>query len=305
VATSILTALAVVVTVYRVVLRCVARQFGWDDAYAVVASMGSIVCVVTSWVPLVKSETGQPSVISFWIYILIYPCIIWSVRLSILLSIARIMSPSQKSRRVMLSIAGLFVLMWIATIVMFVWRYTSDLAWRATLYDSGQIMDDLTLPMVIFELTTDVISDATLIILPIYSLRSMKLPRSQRRLIIVAFSSSIIVTIVSFFRAACQFFCLTSLLGTAIDIEVASSLFVCNSLVITTRVYRMAHQNGTASDASSSSSSNSDSNTRSSTITYSVAESPQFTTIDLNTLGNQTSCLSHGMPSATIQSSRL
>jgi hypothetical protein len=85
---------------------------------------------------------GQPSVISFWIYALTYPGVVWSVvfsvspedlldtscrlvRLSILLSILRITSPLRNLRRAMLFIGGLFVLMWFSLTITFVGRRVS------------------------------------------------------------------------------------------------------------------------------------------------------------------------------------
>ncbi|KAF8842499.1 hypothetical protein BDN67DRAFT_899151, partial [Paxillus ammoniavirescens] len=284
VATSTLAVLALVLTVYRLILRCVARKLWWEDACAFVALIGSIVWVVSAWLALMKSKSGELSITSFRIYILTYPCVVWSVRLSILLSIPRIMSPSQNCRRAMFSIAGLFISTWISLTIMFVRRYMVHRNWHTTPTFSGRVAS-VARPMAIFELTTDVISDVTLIILPIRLLRSVKLPPCQRRLIIAAFSSCIIVTIASLFRAACQFFDMPSLIITAIDIEVAFSLFVCNSLVISTRVYRMARSNGTANDAHSS-----NSNASANSMTQ---DTPQFTTIDLTSLGDSISADHH------------
>ncbi|KIK95968.1 hypothetical protein PAXRUDRAFT_32702 [Paxillus rubicundulus Ve08.2h10] len=278
--TSTLTALALALTVYRLILRCVARKLWWEDACAFVALIGSIIWVVSGWLALVKSKSGEPSIIWFRMYILTYPFVVWSVRLSILLSISRIVSPSQNCRRAMVFVAGSFVSTWISLTIMFIWKYMAHRSWYTTPISSSRVAS-LGRPMAIFELTTDVISDITLIILPIRLLQSVKLPPCQRRLIIAAFSSCIIITIASFFRTACQVFHMLSLISTAIDIEVAFSLFVCNSLVISTRVYRMTRRNGTANDAHSS-------NSCASAIST-AQDTPQFTTIDLTSLGGSIS----------------
>lgn len=264
--TSVLTAIALVLTVYRVVYRVAIHRFWWEDACAVIALIGSVICVITSWshfelgkaiCPLSTGyppthPAGQPSLISFWIYTFTYPTVVWfvvhsmspddllniscrSVRLSILLSILRITPPSRNSRRAMIFIAGLFVLMWISLMIAFVWSMSGQ-PW----YTSPSQQDrERTRSVAIFELIgtsffvlacriltgdiADILSDCTLISLPIYSLRSVKLPYCQRRLIVAAFSSSIVVTAVSFFRAACQVFNVP-LISVAIDVQVCDDI---------------------------------------------------------------------------------
>ena len=66
----------------------------------------------------------------------------------------------------------------------------------------------------------DCISDAILIALPVRLLWGMNLPTKRRRMIIAIFSSSIIVTTASIFRAVSQMMSLTSLVGVATDLEV-------------------------------------------------------------------------------------
>lgn len=223
------------------------------------------------------------------------------VRLSILLSILRIVSPLQNLSRAILFIGGLFVLMWFSLMMTFVGRRVSGYDWYTT---SSQRDREWTQSVAIFEListsfsvlvcciltcgTADILSDCTLISLAIYSLRSVKLPHSQRRLIIAAFSSNIFVTIVSSCRAVCQVLNISTLVGVVIEIEVydpfvpnpklshsiwqvACSLFVCNSLFVTTLVYRILRHSKTAIDANPN--------------LASVSSTPlQFTTVDLDAL---------------------
>lgn len=188
--------------------------------------------------------------VSFWIHTLTYPSVIWfvvfsispddllstscrSVRLSILLSILRITSPSRNLRQVMVFIAGLFVLMWFSLMIMLLRGYVSSHHFGTA---ASQQDGEGTRPLAIFELigtsfsllvfcilnwdTADILSDCLLVSLPIHSLRSIKLPRPQRRLIIAAFSSSIFVTVVSSFRAVCQLFNISPFISVAIDVEV-------------------------------------------------------------------------------------
>lgn len=94
--TSTLTAIAQLLTIYKVIYRHVMRRFKWEDACTVVALIGSVICVVTSWTQFELGEcvcliypcsvsihpthpAGKPSVISLWIYALTYPSVVWSV----------------------------------------------------------------------------------------------------------------------------------------------------------------------------------------------------------------------------------
>ncbi|KAI9568984.1 hypothetical protein HD554DRAFT_637723 [Boletus coccyginus] len=274
--TSTLTAVALVLTIYRVIYRYVMHRFWWEDACAVVALTGSVICVVTSWTHF--ELAGQPSVISFWIQALTSLSVVWSVRLSILLLILRIMSPSRNLRRAMIFIAGLFVLTWFSLMVAFVERCVAGHHCYTTSSQGDRENMD---PVVIFELITDILSDCTLIGLPIYSLHSVKLPLFQRRFIIAAFSSNILVIIICSFRAACQVLHISSLAGVVIEVEVACSLFVCNSLFVMTLVYRMLHRN-TAIDAETS-----------------LPSSDQLTTVNLDALDGFVSAISGSIPAVT------
>ncbi|KAN0075436.1 hypothetical protein V8E55_011459 [Tylopilus felleus] len=239
--TSTLTAIAQLLTIYKVIYRHVMRRFKWEDACTVVALIGSVICVVTSWTQF--ELAGKPSVISLWIYALTYPSVVWSVRLSILLSLLHLTLPSLNLRRAMLFIAALFVLTWLSLTMTFVGNLASSHHWYST---PNQQDRKWARSVAIFELIADILSDGTLITLAIHSLRSVKLPHSRQRLFIAAFSTNILVTIVSSFRAACQVLYISTFIGVTIEIEVACSLFVCNSLFVTTLVYRMLHRNDTA-----------------------------------------------------------
>lgn len=144
------------------------------------------------------------------------------------------MSPSRNLRRAMIFIAGLFVLTWFSLMVAFVERCVAGHHCYTTSSQGDRENMD---PVVIFELismsfsvlvcyilicdTADILSDCTLIGLPIYALHSVKLPLFQRRFIIAAFSSNILVIIICSFRAVCQVLHISSLAGVVIEVEVS------------------------------------------------------------------------------------
>lgn len=155
----------------------------------------------------------------------------------------RIIYPSQKLRRVMYTITVLFAMAFISFMGGKIWFYTHDLSWT----QQSSYFEKPTLPLgynlVIYELISascwfltffgpflidnplaDFIADAILIGLPIRLLWTVKLPRKQRRMILLIFASGFIVTVASLFRATCQIGHNYSLVTLAMDIEVRTSL---------------------------------------------------------------------------------
>ncbi|KAG2157595.1 uncharacterized protein EDB93DRAFT_1123596 [Suillus bovinus] len=105
--------------------------------------------------------------------------------------------------------------------------------------------------MIIFEL---IISDVIIALLALHLLWGIKLPAKERMIVLAALSASIIVTIVSVFRAVCQLEHLGGILRIAIDLELAVSLVACNLSVATTYIYRTAtHRRRSVSESKSDS----------------------------------------------------
>ncbi|KIM66698.1 hypothetical protein SCLCIDRAFT_293921 [Scleroderma citrinum Foug A] len=234
--TTVLQSFGLLLGIFRFFFRLQIRRLWWEDAWALAALFFALAYLTGTWI-----YTMQPSPIStigFWLYVFLFNIVIWVVRLSILFSVLRIVYPSQRLRTMMCTIAVLFIVMFLSFIGAKVWFYTRDLSWT----QQPSMFDKPTLPLgrnlVIYELATDFIADVVLIGLPIRLLWSVKLPRKQRRMILLIFASGFIVTIASLFRAICQIGNNYSLVGLSMDVEVGFSTIMCNLLVCVTCIYR-------------------------------------------------------------------
>ncbi|KAH7930235.1 hypothetical protein BV22DRAFT_83589 [Leucogyrophana mollusca] len=157
------------------------------------------------------------SIDAYWVYTFAFAGVIWAVRLSVLFSITRLIYPDNVSRFVAYVITTLFVLLWGGVVGSKAYWCGSNLSWYTRPSRSCSMPRSLD----VYELSTDVISDAILVVLPLRILWSVKLPEdSQRRIILSIFSSSVVVTFTSIFRAVCRVMHLTDLTITASDFQV-------------------------------------------------------------------------------------
>ncbi|OJA18870.1 hypothetical protein AZE42_08569 [Rhizopogon vesiculosus] len=161
-----------------------------------------------------------------------------------------------------------------------VWAVRESILFSMTriVYETQQLRRLLLGLAVVF--FVDCLSDTILTVLPLRLLWSLKLPKRQKRMILAIFASSIFTTAVSIFRSVCQMAKYRSIMTPATDFEMASSLLVCNLLVVVTFLYRIF--GFVEADNGASSSSDDDDYT---TRTTARTTTDILTTIDLNNLG--------------------
>ncbi|KIJ69179.1 hypothetical protein HYDPIDRAFT_105770 [Hydnomerulius pinastri MD-312] len=228
--------LALLLTLLRVGFRLWIGRFWWEDGWAVVAFCCGMTTLVSVWVYL--TTVGEISGIAYWTYTFAFTCVVWAVRISIILSITRIVYLTLHLRRITQGIAVFFALMWGGLVAQKGWQCGSDLTWFYVPSSTGGVACHLTRPMAIFELGTDCVADILLIASSIKGLRKVGLTPKQRRMMITIFSSSMIMTLVSIFHATTQLARIYTLTSIATDLEVAFCLIVCNLLVAVTFLYR-------------------------------------------------------------------
>ncbi|KAH7922123.1 hypothetical protein BV22DRAFT_1095167 [Leucogyrophana mollusca] len=262
--TSVLEGSAILLTLFRMWYRFSIRRFSWEDAWAAIAMLCAIACLVSYWVQL--EAPGRISIIAFWVYSLSFACVVWAVRMSVLCSITRLIHPATTSRLISLSVTALFTLLWGGIVVWKAVRCGSNRDW----YHSSSRSCPMPRSNDIYELSTDVVSDTILVVLPLRMLWDVKLPtKHQRRMILCIFSSSIIVSLTSLFRAIYRLTHKGSLTITTSNFEVALCLIVCNLLVVVTYLYRVFRksEDGDDSDSDTENSGNSESHPHTSPVT--------------------------------------
>ncbi|KAI6140582.1 hypothetical protein BKA82DRAFT_4397983 [Pisolithus tinctorius] len=233
---AVLQMIGLLLAVFRFWFRYRIQRLWWEDAWAFAAFLSAIIYSMGTWL-YVHCEKPT-STVGFWISSFSFNPVIWLVRHSTLFSVARIIYPSLTLRRMVLGIGLVFFLLFISFMAGKLWYYCYDLSWMNNTLFFGNPLLPLSTRLAIFELTTDLVTDAILIALPIKLLWSVKLPTRQRRMILLIFASGIMVTLAAIFRATCQLLDLSLIVNLAMDVEVALSSIMCNLLVFVTFLYR-------------------------------------------------------------------
>ncbi|KAH7907009.1 hypothetical protein BJ138DRAFT_1161198 [Hygrophoropsis aurantiaca] len=278
--TTALQCFAILLTFFRLWHRFSIQRFWWEDVWAVVAVLCSIASLVSSfWVHWQFQASLDMSIFAYWVYTIGFACAVWAVRMSVLYSTIRLISSAKTSRWIAISVTSLFALLWGGIVGWKVYYCAPNLEW----YDSPSHTCFMPRSNVFYELATDVISDAILVALPLRMLWNIKLPqKQQRKMILCIFSSSMVVSFVSIFRAISRLSRRPSNTLPASNFEVACCLIVCNFLVIVTYLYRrfrtIEDDDSIDTSADTVTDPNSHTNTSPATALY-------LTTIDLEHLG--------------------
>ncbi|KAF8995902.1 hypothetical protein BDQ17DRAFT_1250282, partial [Cyathus striatus] len=236
-------AIAVVSTALRLSYRKYAHRLWWDDLWAFLG----LVFIIPFWILYMTADlipsTNQHLVI-FWrlAHVIVFTVVLWCARLSVAVTIVRIL-PEGMFRRCAKMVSAIFALMCTALIVQKFSRcgvmslaklaYCKTPRWTATL-----------------ELSTDVVADVWLIFSPAYMLYKTHLRSNHRRLIIAIFACGFLTTIASIVH--CIYIYLNKVQEIAISghIQAATSVVVCNLLVLVTYLYRAYQRGRTLTDAS-------------------------------------------------------
>ncbi|KAH7912491.1 hypothetical protein BJ138DRAFT_1004359 [Hygrophoropsis aurantiaca] len=250
VVTTVIQCIAMLITMFRLWFRLQMRRFWWEDTWALIALLFDIVGLISGWLYfptcaascLSKCDAcklaapGRLLSVSWLVYSVSFTCVVWAVRISILVSIMRIVYMSTSLRHITYGIATLFSLLWGAVVALklVVWRYPR--AFLALAIGS--------------ELSSDILSDILLVVLSLRLLWHIKLRKQERRIILIIFSTSLTVSMVSCFHGVCELLHQTSLASVAKDFELAICLIVCNSLVVITFIYRLVNHSDETSTQS-------------------------------------------------------
>ncbi|KAA1467758.1 hypothetical protein DENSPDRAFT_351499 [Dentipellis sp. KUC8613] len=234
-------ALAVISTTFRLGYRFKIRRLWWDDAFAALAVVLSFLNIAALWIrtdvpgvgPLNRSRHAR--IIAYWLVSICFTSVLWISRLSILLSIIRIIPAISNLYRVAQGSVILFVFCWAFLMGQKIYVCTHDRAWLH-LHDP---QCHLGRGVGIAELVTDVISDAILLWLPMRLLWKLSMTRSRYRLLLAIFSASILTTIVSIVHAVFLLGPSGLLEALTANVESATSMIVSSLAVVVSWFYRL------------------------------------------------------------------
>ncbi|KAJ8582511.1 hypothetical protein M405DRAFT_561386 [Rhizopogon salebrosus TDB-379] len=227
VAGSISHSIAILCTIFRLGYRVWTGHFWWEDVWAALALIADVVCLACIWVNYK---------ISSWVFAVVFTCVVWPARLSIIFFIVRLANrPAQ--RQIALLIAASFACMWCAL-----------LAQKLTICNIQSCK--MNKPFALSQLITDVIADVVLVAAPLVLWRDIGLSRNRRILILSAFGASLLITAVTIPH---NIMLMSFQGGTTIifaHVKAALSLVICNLLVIVSFVYRVCRKEAVDLDQS-------------------------------------------------------
>jgi len=188
-------------TSFRLAVRGPSRWW-WDDLCAFIGMLAIVLqCVVLwlrieRWAPLIDNKTA--SIAFFYLNSMCFYIEDWGARCAIMFSIIRI-TPGNKFQRYMSLVSFSFFILFCVNVALIVGTCEEDPSWhklrnppRCTLKESVPI----------FRIITGILSDAILVIIPIYNLRHMKSAPGFRRTLMIIFGSSALLTAATIVQAA-------------------------------------------------------------------------------------------------------
>ncbi|KAF9528742.1 hypothetical protein CPB83DRAFT_853673 [Crepidotus variabilis] len=229
---TILFSLAIMATVARLGYRWHRQQLYWDDFWALMALltaiMTMIIMIVESLIPLSAMSLRSQSFI-FWGNFLSHPLELWTSRISIAVTMVRILPPGPK-RTITKGSCVVMGFMGVTVIVQKIW-----ITGKPAPLIPKMPFTPLT---AILSLSLNIVSDVFLVTWPAFILSKMKLLKSHTRLLIACFSTSFCVMIIDIIQSVR--FIQGDIGNAGLDayILIALSLLLCNTTVLVTCFYR-------------------------------------------------------------------
>lgn len=217
---------AIVCTVLRLSYRYYITQLWWEDMWAALSLAFDVICFVCALLDRPKTKYSLAAErVEFWLVSIAFPCVLWFARASILCSLIRVTNPGGGLRHVVYGTGISFIIMFIGI-----------LAQR--IYVCEQYHCNIPDFVAITQLITDIFSDVMLVALPLLVLRRIRLPKSQKILVLLSFSAAIFISAVTILHTAVLFGPSSSGIIVIGHVKAAISLIVCNLLVLVTLAYR-------------------------------------------------------------------
>ncbi|KAF5371908.1 hypothetical protein D9757_010599 [Collybiopsis confluens] len=243
----ILLILAGLTTVARIYIRYQNRRLWWDDCWAVLTFSMLALMVAAYFFTDIKllptsAKTRKLQIAQSWIFVLGYSFGSWCGRMSLLLSIIRLIPPIFTLRRVSEHAFIFFCVMCISLAISKVYICASDLGWYSWPHPLCNMGNKAAIA--IAELATAVVGDLTLVFIPIRLLSFIGLPTKKRRMLILLFSANMITSIISIFHAVFLSASAWSLLTIVNTAEPGSALIMANATVLAPYIYRIIRREG-------------------------------------------------------------
>ncbi|KAF5371899.1 hypothetical protein D9757_010600 [Collybiopsis confluens] len=230
----------------RIFIRYRNQRLWWDDLWAVLSFLLTIVMAIglcwTELNPASSPKDRRLQIAEIWILILTYSFGSWFGRISLLLSIIRLIPPIFTLRRISEYAFIAFCVMCMGLVIPKTYICASDVWWYKSAYPVCDFGGRPIIPTM--ELVTAVVGDLTLVVIPIRLFSHIALPKEKRRMLILIFGANLITTIFSTFHAM-FFICETwGLLAFFNEAEPGSTLIMANLAVLAPYAYRTIRREG-------------------------------------------------------------
>ncbi|KAF9565916.1 hypothetical protein CPC08DRAFT_704349 [Agrocybe pediades] len=243
---TLLHVFAISSTIFRLYRRRRFQQLWWDDHVASFCLFLDCLFFSTLWIQERKSR--ELLIFTTWLLHTVFISLTWCSRISLSLTITRIIPPLQPMRKVNIFLTYLYALSGIVFIIQLgVGCSANANNWMNT----EPYQCPLTKTTAAVRTTVDFCADLVLIIVPLVAFWRLKLPLATRRLIQACFCASLL-TAATLMLATGMLFSRAKKLDTVSDKEkiafmanvfchlaVTVSLLVCNMLIVVTSFYRM------------------------------------------------------------------
>ncbi|KAN0082425.1 hypothetical protein V8E55_008220 [Tylopilus felleus] len=234
IAFSAVKGLAGILTLFRLGFRLKIRRLWWEDFWATVALVCTMVSIFTV-VTVSRTTNARSILIASKINAYMFTCVVWSVRLSLISAIIRITyTPLQ--RRITLTAAAFFTLFWATTLCLQAWRCADDTG--IIFAGTGRTACVLPRFVIILEVAMNCSADTASVIFPIRLLWRVKLPGRQRRMLLSLFTTSRFLCGFALAHSISQLVGKLPVQVILAEIQMAVFLIICNLLVVITYFYR-------------------------------------------------------------------
>ncbi|KAE9408412.1 hypothetical protein BT96DRAFT_849516 [Gymnopus androsaceus JB14] len=235
--------IAQVSTVARIWIRYRKQRLWWDDGWAFLTMLLSILMDVLIFVqgldPLVPISP-HIQVVNYWLILISFTVAVWCARISLMFSIIRLIPSFFTLRRISEWAAVFFSLLCLGILAPKVYICASDRSWYHMPIPRCKV--GLKNPNIaIGELITDVLADITLVVIPIRLLGHVNLTSDKRRMLFIIFGANLLTSAVSIIRVVFlmgpSFQYVISVI--LVEVEVGTALTVANLGVVMPFLYRL------------------------------------------------------------------
>ncbi|KIK61508.1 hypothetical protein GYMLUDRAFT_43068 [Collybiopsis luxurians FD-317 M1] len=230
----------------RICIRYLNRRLWWDDICALLTTLITTLLIIADFltdgqISPTPSQSRQLRIVQNWIIVVTYSSAIWSARMSLILSIIRLIPPFFTLRKISEVTSVVFVFMWMGTLIPKIYICASDLSWYTIPNPTCSLGNT---ELAIGELITYVAADIMLIFIPLRLLYHVTLVKSKRRMLIIMFSANLFNTVISVIHAVFLIDSALYLLFIVTKTEVGMALILANLAILTPYIYRLVNLEG-------------------------------------------------------------